>query len=153
MADHIRKQIRDATKTALGALSGSAGEVFAYRVWPIEPASLPLVSVQTAGDEVSRASPEAEAHDPEAIERVVDLRVTAYQAGGEETLDGLLDATSADVERALAAGIVVSGVELRLDYQGAAVAYEGGDQPYGSVQMRWFVEVVQQADAPDGLIA
>ena len=153
MADHIRKQLRDAAKAALGALPPSAGVVHAYRVWPIEPASLPLVSVHTPADEVSRASQQEDPHDPETIERVIDLRVTAYRTGTEDALDDGLDASSREIEAILGEGLSVAGVELRLDYVGAVLDYQGGDQPYGSVQMRWFVEVIQAANAPDEIIA
>ena len=153
MASHLRTQLRDAVSTALSTLPPSAGDVHPYRVWPIDPASLPLVAVHTPGDEATRASPEADPDDPETIERVVDLRVTGYATGAEATLDATLDAVSREVELLLAAGVSIGGKIVKLDYQGAVLTYEGGDQPYGSVQMRWFAELVHTADAPDVLIA
>jgi hypothetical protein len=146
--------LRDAVTAALtAALPPSAGEVFPFRVWPIDPADLPLVAVATPGDDASRASPDADPDDPETMERTVDLRVTAYATASEATLDATLDAISREVEVILGSGATVGGKIVKLDYQGAVLAYEGGDQPYGSVQMRWFAELIHTADAPDVLIA
>lgn len=155
MADHIRKAIRSAAKAALVPLPTSMGEVFAYRVFPIEPNLLPLISVHTPGDEILRASPGADTEEGETIERVVDLRVTAYTGTPVpgETFDDALDAVSLEVEKAIAGGLSVDGLELRADYQGAVITYEGGDQSYGSVQMKWFVEAIHQSETPDDLIA
>ena len=153
MADHIRAQVRAATVSALDAVGSLAGTVKPYRVWPIEPASLPLVAVHTPGDDVGIASPEVDLGDPETITRLVDLRVTAYRAAGEDVIDDALDEASKIIEATLGVRLPVAGVDLRLDYQGAALDWQGGDQPYGSVQMKWLVEAIQYADRPDELIA
>lgn len=155
MADHLRKQLREAVKALLDSeLGTNLGPVKAYRVFPIEPRECPLVAVHCQSDEVIRASPTGDEPDySEDLERVVDLRITAFAAAPEDALEDQLDEASKLIEQALAQGISMGAITLRADYQGEVSEYQAGDQPYGSVQMRWSVEMIHNSASPDVLIA
>jgi hypothetical protein len=51
MADHIRKQIRDAAKTALTGLATTGANVFSGRVAPLQQSELPALLIFLNGDE------------------------------------------------------------------------------------------------------
>lgn len=153
MPNHIRTQLREAISDALTTALGTAYTVKPRRVRPIEGSKLPLVSIFAPGDEVTRESPDEDFDDPVTIERTVDIRITVYRAGHEDMLDDDLDEDARKIEAGLAFGVVVDSKRVMLDYRGCAVDAEGADKNYGTIQLRYFVELINQANTPDDLVA
>lgn len=82
MADHLRKQLRDALVARLTGLTSTAARVFPGRVLPLQPAELPCLLVDTGDEQVTDRQ-----FNKELQQREVQLRVRLVV----KALDGYLD--------------------------------------------------------------
>lgn len=96
MADHIRKQIRDAAQTALTGLATTGANVFSGRVSPLQSNELPALLIFLNGDEGSHGASNGGATSNHAGL----LRVEGVASNGDDTIDDL-DRIAKEVEAAL----------------------------------------------------
>ena len=96
MADHIRKQIRDAAVAALTGLASTGSNVFTGKISPLKQAELPALLIFLNGDEGSDGAQNAGA----TADHAGVLRVEGVAAANDDTID-LLDQIAAEVEVAL----------------------------------------------------
>jgi len=119
MANHVRRQIRDAVKTLLTGLTTTGSNVYSSRVWPMRSAVMPGLIIYTAEEE-------SELGSIGTLDRVVALAVEGY-VNETSSLDDTLDQICSEVETAMAADVMIGGLaknslitqtEIRLDGEG-----------------------------------
>lgn len=147
MANHVRRQLREAVTTAVTGLTTTASRVHGYRVYALGGSvDLPALSVYVESEDASSAT----VHAPAVVERRVTVHVRGFAraaSGVEDTLDAIAN----DVETALAAGVTVSSRTVPLAYAGCDIEWEAGDRPYGAIDLRFTAVLFNTANAPDQL--
>ena len=144
MADHLRKQIRDAAVAALTGLATSASRVFENRVHELQDAHLPGLRIYTNDDSVVIASLGVGRLTERRTELVVEC--CSKQSSG---MDDELDAMIKEVEVAIAANQGIGGakwVQLRsvkIDMEGEA------EKEVGVARMTFDVHYVTALGTPD----
>ena len=96
MVDHIRKQIRDAVKTALTGLTTTGANVFSGRVSPLKESEVPGLLIFLNGDD---ATEDASMGGPTEM-RSGTLRIEGVAKANDDLVD-VLDRIAAEVEVAL----------------------------------------------------
>ena len=143
MADHVRKQLRDAVVARLVAagLPARSG-----RLWPLRPADLPVVLVYVDGE---RLEPMHMGGAEAEIMRLASLRIEVIAAGSRKVEDDL-DDLSARIERAVftpdrtpgpARGLVLESVRISMRAEGEAA--------FGHVVMEYEAKICTAMNAPD----
>jgi len=149
MADHVRQQIRDAVVTLVTGLTTTGTNVFASRVWPIQPASLPGLLVYLERDDVEYVTMGlGNRRQARTAEIIIEALVQ-----GTSNIDNTLDTIGKEVETALAADPVLSGLakEIRLD--SAEFTFEGqGEKPLASNRMTFSVDYQTAENDPTVVI-
>lgn len=146
MADHLRRQIREAVGTAVTGLATTGANVHQSRIYPLEDADLPALLVYSTSDSAQATSFPA----PRMLERRVRLQVVAV-AKVLDGLDDTLDQICKEVEIALAmpvaalAGLCksISLVSTDIELQGTA------EKPVGQAAMTYEVYYIHAENAPD----
>lgn len=147
MANHLRRQIREAIATAVTGLATTGARVFQSRIYPLATTDLPGLRVTTHEENVD-ASQSLPA--PRIIQRRLEVRITAL-ARATADLDDTLDGICKEVEIALAmpcaalAGLakVITLASTSIDWSGDA------EQPVGSAAMTYEVIYMNAENAPD----
>lgn len=112
---HVRKQIRDAIKTALTGLATTGANCYQSRVFPFESTKLPALLIYTKSETTDFDTISL----PRDIMRVLEINVEAY-VQGTANYDNTLDQIAVEVEEAIAADVTLGG--LTKDLQ--TVAFE-----------------------------
>lgn len=147
MANHVRKQLRDAVATAVTGLATTASRVHGYRVYALgSSVDLPALSVYVESEDAELAT----VHAPAVVERRVTVHVRGFAraaSGVEDTLDTI----AKEVETALASGVTVGAKTVPLAYAGCDIEWEAGDRPIGAVDLRFTATLFNTASTPDSL--
>lgn len=146
MANHIRKQLRDALATRLTGLTTTGSRVHGHRVDPLQLSALPALVVRCEGDDATIVS----VHAPALQERVIRVIVAGYAAAGSVPED-TLDQIGKEVEVALATALTVAGESVLLSYVRSELSYEAGEQVAGQIEIEYSARVFTAANAPDAL--
>lgn len=149
MADHVRRQIRETVAGLLAGLPLTGDNVFASRVYHLEPANLPALLVYSE----SESSTPLGIGTPRQLDRLLQIRVEAY-AQVTVDLDNALDAICLQVETALAnpVGPLVS-LARTITLISTEIALEAvADQPCGRATMTFEVEYFTAENAPDAAL-
>jgi len=112
---HVRKQIRDAIKTALTGLATTGANCYQSRVFPFESTKLPALLIYTKSETTDFDTISL----PRDVMRVLEINVEAY-VQGTSNYDNTLDQIAVEVEEAIAADVTLGG--LTKDLQ--TVAFE-----------------------------
>jgi hypothetical protein len=145
MANHVRRQLRDAVTTAVTNLATTGARVFGRRVYALDQVNeLPCLEVYSTEEEAGLVT----VHAPATVERVVEIHVVGHAAANTD-LDDTLDLIAKEVETALANGVVISSKTVALIYRGAAIEFEAGERPIGSIDLRFNASLYNTATAPD----
>lgn len=148
MADHVRKQLRDAVVAAVTGLDTTEDRVFAHRAYPVERTELPALRVYTASESVEIQT----IHAPMVQDRTVEVRVEGLQAAGEASLDDDLDQIAKEVETALSAALTVGGKSVTLTYTGSEIELDDeAAKPHGIVTLNFTARLFTASNAPDVL--
>ena len=99
MANHLRRQIRDAMVTALTGLATTGANVFGSRVYPLQDANLPALRVSTPAEEINILSMGYDRLMERTLTVTVDACVKAV-SGYENSVDQIVK----EVEVVLGAG-------------------------------------------------
>ena len=147
MANHLRRQIREAVGTKLTGLTTTGSRVFQSRVYPVQDAELPCLLVFTQSETV-----EAETvHAPRTLSRTLQLEVSAV-AKATADLDDTLDQICKEVEIALAPPVsgglmsLIEDIVLRstdIELSGSA------EKPTGVARMVFEVSYYHLDSTPD----
>lgn len=146
MANHLHRQIREAVETLLGGLATTSTRVYANRLQPLADANLPGLRVFMDDEEVDSLT----IHAPLMQDRKLGLVVECC-AKAATNLDDTLDASSMEVETALAAGITLSGKVLPAVYTGMQFDDAISDKPVGIKRLRFSITYTAMSNAPDVL--
>ncbi len=146
MANHVRRQIREAVGIVLTGLATTGARVFQSRSYPLEAADLPGLLISTESEAVEYVDINA----PALQQRRLTLRVNAI-ATATADLDDALDGICKEVETALASpgatlaalakAITLASVTMGIDVSGA--------QPIGRASLEYVVEYFVRENAPD----
>lgn len=146
MANHLRRQIREAIATAVTGLATTGSRVFQSRVYPLEDGDLPALRVTTLGETVDSLSLGA----PRIQER--RLRVTVeIVARAVADVDDTLDQSAKEVEVALAMPCAaLAGIAKSITLLSADIELDGTSQrPTGHAAMAFDVLYMTAENAPD----
>jgi hypothetical protein len=145
MANHMRKQIRDAVVARLTNLTTTGANVFQDRVYALSDEELPAIIINT----------ENETSQPNALmasrlmQRELNISVTAY-VKAVATMDDKLDQICKEVEIALATDTSLGGLTKDLYLTSTNMTLDGsGEQPRGLAQMLWAASYYVRETAPD----
>jgi len=147
MANHLRRQIRDAVATAITGLATTGARVFPSRVYPLETeGDLPGLLVFTLAESSSRSTLPA----PGLMQRTVRLQVVAV-AEATADLDDALDQICKEVEIALAMPCAaLAGIAKTITLTSTDVELKGtSSRPVGQAAMTYEVVYLAAENAPD----
>lgn len=147
MANHLHRQIREAVETLLTGLTTTGARVYANRLQPMADANLPGLRVFMDDEECEQLT----IHTPVVQDRRLTMIVECC-AKDATSLDDTLDASSNEVEVALASGITLNGKVLPCVYTGMQFDDALSDKPVGIKRLRFFVTYSAASNAPDVLI-
>lgn len=148
MADHVRKQLRDAVVLAVTGLATSGAKVYAESAKIMQDQHLPGLKVYTDGEDGADET----ISSPSVRLRTVNLVVECV-AKTDAGMDDLLDQMAAEVETALAGGVTIGGDVLPLPYDGAEARTSGEQEQFtGSIALRFTVDLRNLSTEPDVLI-
>lgn len=121
---HVRKQIRDAVKTALTGLTTTGSNVFQSRVFPFESGKLPALLIYTKSETTEFDTITL----PRGTMRILEINVEAY-CQGTANYDNTLDTIAVEVEEAIAADVTLGGLTKDLQTVGFEADFSGdGEQ-------------------------
>ena len=146
MADHLRRQIREAVAGAVTGLTTTGSRVFQSRVYPAQTTELPCLLIYTR----SETSTPQTIHPDRTIERVLLIEIAAV-AKANADLDDTLDEVCKEVEIALAlplAALYGKGKTIQLVSTEIELSGEG-ERPTGRAVMTYQVDYFNQENAPD----
>lgn len=147
MANHLRRQIREAVATAISGLATTGARVFPSRVYPLETeGDLPGLLVFTLAEASSRSTLPA----PGLMQRTVRLQVVAV-AEATADLDAALDQICKEVEIALAMPCAaLAGIAKTITLTSTDVELRGtSSRPVGQAAMTYEVVYMAAENAPD----
>jgi hypothetical protein len=145
MANHVRRQIREAVATAVTGLATTSTRVFQSRVYPLEAADLPCLMVWT----LSETAEPTTIHAPRLLMRVVSLQIMAI-AKATSDLDDTLDGICKEVEIALANAVSLASLCKSVTLTSTEIELAGtSEQPTGRATMVFDVDYYVAENAPD----
>lgn len=143
MADHVRKQLRDATAVRLTGLTTTGSRVYESRSVPVGDANLPGLLIYTTQEQAQDATMAAD------VERRIEVRVEGV-AKAATNLDDTLDLIAKEVEIALSTALTIGAASTQLVYQGAVITMQDGlDQLVGVVALTFEAVLFTTAGSPD----
>jgi hypothetical protein len=146
MADHLRKQIRDAIVARLGGLPSTGSNVFTAPVYPLEDSQLPALIVSIVSETTGWAEPTEPA--PRIIGRSCFARITAV-AKATAALYDTLDQIALEVEVALSMPAFTPSGSKFIDYVSIDIEQVAAEQPTGRAEMLFNVRYLAAENAPD----
>lgn len=146
MANHLRRQIREAIASAITGLATTGSRVFQARVYPLESADLPGLLVSTLAETSERATLPA----PGLMVRTLRLQVVAI-ASGVSDVDDTLDQICKEVEIALAMPCTaLAGIAKTITLASTDIELTGtSSRPVGQAAMTYEVVYVAAENTPD----
>lgn len=147
MANHLRRQIREAIATAVTGLATTGARVFQSRVYPLERAGdLPGLLVFSLTETSEGSSLGA----PRLMTRVLRVQVVAV-AEATADLDDTLDQICKEVEIALAMPCAaLAGIAKSITLSATDIELQGTSvRPVGQAAMTYEVVYIAAEDAPD----
>lgn len=128
MADHVRKQLREAVATVLTGLTTTATRVFQSRAYPVRAAELPCLLVY-----IDNETAEESTIDGGTDERRMVVRVEGL-AQANADLDDTLDLIAKEVETALGTAVSIASTTTLVGYTGAEIEIRDDlEKPTGSI--------------------
>jgi len=149
MADHVRKQIRDAVVNALTGLPTTQGRVFVGRTRPLAAAHEPTLLVYMRAETKRRAV----AGRPPLLERVAILDVEG-RVSMASAPDDMLDQIAMEIESAIAGaadarGTFFGGLALNISpVSDELIAEAQGERQIGGVRVEYQVTYRTAEGAP-----
>ena len=146
MANHLRRQIREAVATAVTGLTTTGARVFQSRVYPLQDTELPALLVYSR----SEISEPVTIHSPRMLDRALDLEIVAV-AKATADLDDTLDQICKEVEIALAMPLAgLASLAETISLQSTDIELRGEtEKPTGRATMTYRVDYFNLENAPD----
>lgn len=147
MANHVRRQIREAVATAVTGLATTGANVFQSRVYPAQSSELPALLIHTRSEDSAPVT----IHGPKALERTLQLVIEAA-AKATADIDDVLDQICKEVEIAVETWSVagLGGIAESIHLVSTEFQMSGdGEKPAGVATMTFELSYFTQANAPD----
>lgn len=146
MANHLRRQIREAVATAVTGLTTTGARVFQSRVYPLQDAELPALLVYSRSE---RSEP-ITIHPSRVIQRELQLEIVAV-AKATADLDDTLDGICKEVEVALAMPLAgIASLARTIALLGTEIDMQGtSEKPTGRATLTYQIDYFNQENAPD----
>ena len=146
MANHVRRQIREAVATAVTGLTTTGSRVFQSRIYPLENADLPGLLVYAESETTTVIT----IHGHPALDRRLLLRVTGV-AKAVADLDDTLDLIAKEVEIAIGnAAASFAALKCGITFAGTQIEMQGtAEQPVGTVTLNYEANYFTPDNAPD----
>jgi hypothetical protein len=143
VADHVRKQLRDAVATRLTGLTTTGSRVYESRAVPVGDANMPGLLIYATQEQAQDATLLSD------VERRIEIRVEGV-AKVSANLDDTLDLIAKEVEIALSTSLTIGSASTKLVYQGTSISMRDGlDQLVGSVSLTYEATIFTVAGSPD----
>lgn len=142
MADHVRRQLREAVAAAVTGLATTGARVYQSRVTPLQVSDVPGLNVYTTGEEVVDQSV------GNLIGRRIDVTIEAL-AKTSVDVDDVVDQIAKEVETVLASPVTVGGKALLLQYEGCDIDFEVSNKPAAVALLRYSAVLYTQRATPD----
>jgi hypothetical protein len=147
VANHVRRQIREAVAAAVTGLATTGANVFQSRVYPTQTSELPALLVYTRSED----SEPSTIHSPKVLERTLQLVIAAVAktiTDLDDVLDGICKEVEIAVENWSVAGL--GGIADSIYLVSTEVEMSGeGEKPAGIATMTYELSYYTQANAPD----
>lgn len=144
MANHLRRQIREAAAARVTGLSTTAARVYQMRIYPLQTAELPGLLVFTNDETAQRLTLGA----PSIMERRLELVIEGF-AKATSNLDDTLDGIAKEVEVAIAGDYGLGGLVKSTTLRSTQVQMVEADKPIGMVRLVFDVLYMARETAPD----
>lgn len=150
MANHVRRQIREAVKTLLTGLPTTGSRVFTNRLQRIDDADLPCLIINYGNEEIIAES----VHYNPPLARSLPITIKAY-AQANSGFDDVADEMIKEVEAVLSVAVfddaALSALAKNLQLQSIDEPEFDGDgaQPVAQVSMQYLITYYTQASTPD----
>ena len=141
MADHVRKQIREALEIALNGMA-TASTLYISRVQPIDADDLPAAVLFTNAEESERHTKG----------NVLVRRLTVSVEGHAQTASGLddtLDQIAKEIEIAIDGAGNLGGLISSSDLIGTEIEFSEAVQPVGLIRLTYIFTYATTEAAPD----
>lgn len=151
MANHVRRQIREAFAAKVTGLATTGANVFSYRVDPLAIGSLPALTVRAESDTAERMEIGAPNTHTRRVITLVLTAVARATASVEDDLDQICKevevATAGDIDDLTLGGLAIDCTLLRTDLR----LDGGGDQIIGVAEMQFEVTTNIREGVPDAV--
>jgi hypothetical protein len=146
VANHVRRQLREAVATVLTGLATTGANVFQSRVYPAQASELPCLLIYTN----SEASTVITIQRPGVADRVLQLQVVAV-ARVTSDLDDVLDGICKEVETALAMPVAgLAALSKSIALTSTEIELDGTvEKLVGKATMNFEVNYFTAENAPD----
>lgn len=146
MANHVRRQIREAIGTAVTGLVTTGANVFQSRVYPVQTSELPCLLINTRNE----SSAVITIHGPPMLERTLNVEVHAL-AKATADLDDVLDGICKEVEVVLADPVAgLSSLARSITLTSTDFELQGtAEKPAGRATLVYEVAYFTLENAPD----
>lgn len=153
MADHIRRQVRDAVVTRVTGLATTGTRVFKHRVDPLEASDCPALLVRNGAENIGRASIAA----PNPVQRRLQTVYISPHVRASSAVDDALDQVAKEVEVAMLASIdAITLGGLAIDCTLIAIdepRISGeGDRLVAAMDMQFQILINAREGIPDAVI-
>lgn len=141
VADHARKQIRDAAVAALTTdlVPGTVLGIYPGRVHPFEDGDLPAISVFTAAEQVDPSlNVMGGGGQFRRLELLLEIRAKVGTTASPDLLS-VLDNIALEAERSLEGSATLSGLlqDLEVERTGTELVGEDTEKPVGLMTIQW----------------
>ena len=144
MANHLRRQIRDAAAGYLTGLTTTGMHIATGRVYPVQDSELPALRVYTNEQAVEQETINANPVEGSVLQLVVEA-IAKATSGTDDILDGI----AKEVQVALAAQQTLAGVKNVLLRSIEPDRYGEGEQELGILRLTFEVAFKSAQNAPD----
>lgn len=149
---HARQQIRDAVASALTGLATTGSNVFVSRVYPLESASLPGLTIMTVND-AADIDNTTSSNSNRIVWANLGLLIKAHAQEAANTLDDTLDQIEMEIRQALLADITLGGLVKDLWWISTEITLEGENvKPIGLAEILFNVSYRVAASDPSLLL-
>lgn len=145
MANHLRRQIREAVGTIVTGLTTTGARVFQSRDYPLQTADLPGLLIYTRRE----TSQPSTIHPGRVVERAVQVVIEGV-AKATADLDDTLDQIAKEIEIAMAgppAALLALSDDATL--RSTDIDAQNAEKPTGHIRMTYLVEYSNAENAPD----
>lgn len=149
---HARQQIRDGVATTLTGLATTGSNVFVSRVYPLESASLPGITIMTDND-VAEIDNTSAMNSNRIVWANLGLIIKAHVQESASSLDDTLDQIEVEVRQALLSDITLGGLAKDIWWISSDITLEGENaKPIGLAEILFNVSYRVAASDPSTVL-